>query len=91
MSNRSKRIKFYHVPNNSSKIQHTTFTVNSGKIFTHNRFVDVAIPDVPNVPSVDPADFLNHVEDEFQSDSINDPDPHLPEKSRQPYTVCLLF
>jgi hypothetical protein len=83
MSNRSKGIKFYHVPNNSSKIQHTTFVANSGKMTSHNRFVDVTNPsnDVPNVPYIDPANFLNHTEDEFESNSMNEPDSHLPEKS----------
>jgi hypothetical protein len=39
-----KRVKFYHVPSDNtapSRVRHTSFTTNSGKISVRNSFVDV--------------------------------------------------
>jgi hypothetical protein len=101
--NRSKRFKIYHVPNDpkhSSKIRHTAFTANAGKIATRNSFVDVKIPAVAPSPANNDVPLSSDsltTQDIFSVDetdppvlhSFNDATSYLEQQSRrQAHSVC---
>ena len=84
---RTKRPKFYHVPNDRpTKIRHTAFTVNSGKISTHNSFVDVE-----NHPSADnSANVLTAPDllDPYESCPLDNFAPQEHPNQHQTHQVC---
>ena len=94
VKNRTKRPKFYHVPNDTNrptKIRHTAYTTSSGKITTRNSFVNVT--SCPSAASDSLASTLT-VLDPYTAEpddlcSLDDIAPHLEHPNwQQHHLVC---